>query len=106
MSDKILMNKNTLTALKTELGEYRDALPVFEMKEQQLKEVVRAVESSILQLTGSIQETNNEIKSWVAVMAEDEVDLTEVVKVARVVTETREIAGVAVYRVIIASLQP
>jgi V/A-type H+-transporting ATPase subunit D len=96
MDDKILMNKNTLASLKTELEEYRDALPVFEMKEQQLKEVVRAVESSILQLNGSIEETNDEIKSWVAVMAEDEVDLTEVVKVGRVVTETREIAGVTV----------
>lgn len=96
MPDKILMNKNTLAALKTELGEYRDALPVFEMKEQQLKGVVQTVESSIERLEQAVAETTGQIKSWVAVLAEEGVELSALAQVERVVTEQQEIAGVAI----------
>ena len=57
MADKILMNKNTLAALKAELREYHTALPVFEMKEQQLKEVVQRIEGNIARLTAAISTT-------------------------------------------------
>ena len=96
MADKILMNKNTLAALKIELKEYNTALPVFEMKEQQLKEVVQATENNIARLMESITETNQKTKVWVAVMAEETIDLSEMVKVEYVTTEKREIAGVSI----------
>ncbi|GAA3611893.1 V-type ATP synthase subunit D [Flavivirga amylovorans] len=96
MADKILMNKNALAALKTELKEYNIALPVFEMKEQQLKEVVQSIEHSINRLEKAIEQTNKEIKTWVAVMAEDTVDLSDLIKVDHVNTEKREIAGVGI----------
>jgi V/A-type H+-transporting ATPase subunit D len=96
MADKILMNKNTLAALKVELGEYRNALPVFEMKEQQLKGIVQAIEEGIIILKGDIKNTNEQIKSWVAVMAEEGVDLSSLVKVENVITEQQEITGVTV----------
>jgi V/A-type H+-transporting ATPase subunit D len=96
MADRILMNKNTLATLKEELKEYNTAVPVFEMKEQKLKEVVRTVENSIVRLEDSIEEINEETKKWVAVMAEETVDLSKLVKVDHVVSDKREIAGVAI----------
>ncbi len=74
MADKILMNKNTLAALKLELKEYHTALPVFEMKEQKLKEVVQTIENNIARLKQAIAKTNEETKVWVAVMAEETID--------------------------------
>lgn len=96
MADKILMNKNTLAALKTELKEYNTALPVFEMKEQQLKEVVQTIENTIARLNQAIATTNEGTKKWVAVMAEETIDLAEMVKVERIITKKREIAGVSI----------
>ena len=96
MADRILMNKNTLATLKEELKEYNTAVPVFEMKEQKLKEVVRTVENSIVRLEDSIEEINEETKKWVAVMAEETVDLSKLLKVDHVVSDKREIAGVAI----------
>jgi V/A-type H+-transporting ATPase subunit D len=96
MADKILMNKNTLAALKVELKEFNTALPVFEMKEQKLKEVVQAIENNIVRLNDSIATTNAETKKWVAVMAEETIDLSEFIKVDRIISEKREIAGVTI----------
>ncbi len=96
MAGKILMNKNTLAALKIELKEYRGALPVFEMKEQQLKAAVQTIRDSIHRLEKEIEATNQAIKKWVGVMAEESVDLAEWVKVERVITNKREIAGVTI----------
>jgi V/A-type H+-transporting ATPase subunit D len=96
MGDKILMNKNALAALKIAFGEYKDALPIFEMKEQQLKGLVQALEQSIWILKKDIKETSEQIKSWVAVMAEESVELSQLVKVDRIITEEQEIAGVTV----------
>jgi V/A-type H+-transporting ATPase subunit D len=96
MAEKILMNKNTLAALKIELGEYREALPVFEMKEQQLKSIVQSIEEGIHKLQEDIQKTNEQVKSWVAVMAEEGVELSDYVEVEKLDTVQQEIAGVVV----------
>jgi len=97
MADKILMNKNSLAALKVELKEYIGALPVFEMKEQKLKEVVQAVENSIARLEESIDATTAETKDWVAVMAERNVSLSDYVEVEDIKTKSREVAGVTIH---------
>lgn len=96
MADKILMNKNSLAALKTELKEYQSALPVFEMKEQQLKEAVQTVEHNLTRLNESIEATNKAIKSWVAVMADNTVDLSGLTEIERLDTKKKEIAGVTI----------
>lgn len=96
MADKILMNKNTLAALKLELKEYNTALPVFEMKEQQLKEVAQIMEDNIARLKQAITETNTKTKAWVGVMAEETVDLADMVKVKDFITEKKEIAGLTI----------
>ncbi|MDE3743477.1 V-type ATP synthase subunit D [Maribacter polysaccharolyticus] len=96
MADKILMNKNTLASLKVELKEYNTALPVFEMKEQQLKEVVQIIEDNIARLKQAISETNEKTKAWVAVMAEETFDLLEMVRVKELITEKQEIAGLTI----------
>lgn len=96
MADKILMNKNTLAALKNELKGYQTALPVFEMKEQQLKEIVQSIETAVERLQNAIAKTNKDIETWVAVMAEPTVDLSTFVAIKELSTKTREIAGVSI----------
>ncbi|MFS4416075.1 V-type ATP synthase subunit D [Maribacter sp. 2307ULW6-5] len=96
MAAKILMNKNTLAALKVELKEYQTALPVFEMKEQQLKEVVVRIEGNIKRLRKAIAETHAATKPWAAVMAEEGLDLSHLVSVKQMHTTKQEIAGVAI----------
>ncbi len=96
MADKILMNKNTLAALKNELKEYEAALPVFEMKEQQLKEAVQNVETSIRRLQKAIEATNQQVQSWSSVMAEQTIDLSTLANVKAVNTDQRELTGVTI----------
>lgn len=96
MADKILMNKNSLATLKSELKEYESALPVFEMKEQQLKKAVESLENSIQKLEQSIEESRQKTKKWVAVMSEESVDLQQLAVVNHVKTNHREIAGVRI----------
>lgn len=96
MADKILMNKNTLATLKNELKGYRTALPVFEMKEQKLKEVIQSIETAVERLKQAIMDTNSEVKQWVGVMAEPTIDLDVLITVKNIDTKTREIAGVIV----------
>lgn len=96
MANKILMNKNTLAALKQELKGYRIALPVFEMKEQQLKKVIQSIENAVTRLKKAIEQTNKEVKSWAAVMAENTIDLSGLVTVDEFTTKTREVAGVVI----------
>ena len=96
MADKILMNKNTLAALKNELKEYEAALPVFEMKEQQLKEAVQNVETSIQRLQKAIEATNQQVQSWSSVMSEQTIDLSTLANVQAVNTDQRELTGVTI----------
>lgn len=90
------MNKNTLATLKNELKEYNTALPVFEMKEQKLKEVVQSLENKIKKLKKQIAKTNEETKTWVAVMADHSVDLSGIVRVKSEETKKKEIAGISI----------
>lgn len=96
MAEKILMNKNTLAALKLELKEYNVALPVFEMKEQQLKVLIQSITERISKLKASIESTNEDIKPWVGVFAENVEDLNHAVKVKTLTTTSREVAGVPI----------
>ena len=96
MAEKILMNKNTLAALKSELKEYHIALPVFEMKEQQLKEVVHRVEDNITRLKKEIEKTNESTRPWVGVMAEENIELNKLIEVEEAVITKSEIAGVPI----------
>jgi V/A-type H+-transporting ATPase subunit D len=96
MADKILMNKNTLAALKLELKGYHTALPVFEMKEQQLKEIIQGIENAVIKLKADMRETEEEIKTWAAVIAEETLDLSDLVSIKERSTKTREIAGVVI----------
>jgi V/A-type H+-transporting ATPase subunit D len=90
------MNKNTLAALKVELSEYKEALPVFDMKVQQLKGIVQSIDHGIETLKEDIKNTNEQIISWVAVLAEEGVELDQMIRVDKVRTEEQEIAGVTV----------
>lgn len=94
MAEKILMNKNSLAVLKLELKEYDTALPVFEMKEQQLKELMQTLIDKIANLKKEIEYVNQETKSWIAVFAEDVDEITKAVIIKGVITKNKEVAGV------------
>lgn len=96
MAEKILMNKNTLAALKVELQGYRTALPVFEMKEQQLKEVAQTILESVQRLEKAIDRINAQTKPWVALFAEANDDLDNIVNIKHIKTSEKEIAGVTI----------
>lgn len=96
MGEKVMMNKNALEALKQELKAYQTALPVFEMKEEQLKEAVQTVEASLLELQLAIQETDEKVSLWVGVMAEEHTDISQLACVKEVITTQQEIMGVPV----------
>ncbi len=96
MAERILMNKNSLAALKTELKEYNTALPVFEMKEQQLKKIVQGIEESIVRLELAIEATREEVAKWVAVMADQNTDMHQFVQVNEITTRSREVAGIPI----------
>lgn len=96
MAEKILMNKNTLAALKVELQGYRTALPVFEMKEQQLKEVAQTILESVQRLEKAIDRINAQTKPWVALFAEANDDLDNIVNIKHIKTTEKEIAGVTI----------
>lgn len=96
MAERILMNKNSLAALKTELKEYNTALPVFEMKEQQLKKIVQGIENSIIRLEAAIEATRTEVAKWVAVMADHNTDMQQFVNVNEITTRSREVAGIPI----------
>lgn len=96
MADKILMNKNTLAALKVELKEYNIALPVFEMKEQQLKELIQSITERISKLEASIEAVNTQTKPWVAVFAEEVEELNTALEIKELNTTSREVAGVPI----------
>lgn len=88
------MNKNSLAVLKLELKEYDTALPVFEMKEQQLKELMQTLIDKIANLKKEIEYVNQETKSWIAVFAEDVDEITKAVIIKGVITKNKEVAGV------------
>lgn len=96
MADKILMNKNTLAALKVELQGYKTALPVFEMKEQQLKEVAQSILENVQRLEKAINRINTQTKPWVALFAEANEDLNTIVNIKSIKTTEKEIAGVTI----------
>ena len=96
MADRILMNKNSLDALKTELKEFNIALPVFEMKEQQLKKIVQGVEESIYRLEEAIERTRKEISDWVAVMSDHNINLEDYVRVEEIIKTSREVVGIPI----------
>ncbi len=96
MAEKILMNKNSLAILKIELKEYNTALPVFEMKEQQLKELIQNLREHISNLRMAIKKINQETSSWIAVFAEDVEELEKSVQIKKMHINHKEVAGVKI----------
>ncbi len=94
MSDKLPLNKNTLTSLKADLRDYHAALPVFEMKVQQLKKEVGRAERKIRLIREEFQRHREEAKKWVAVMADLPEGGLPGLDIIRVESEKEEVAGV------------
>ncbi|MEZ4987863.1 MAG: V-type ATP synthase subunit D [Saprospiraceae bacterium] len=96
MTDRILMNKNTLAALKTSLTAYREALLIFEMKEQQLANIVLQIEADVMRLQEDITQTEHLVSQWIGVLAEPGVSVEQWVQIAHIHTREKEIVGVRV----------
>ncbi len=98
MSDKLPLNKNTLTSLKTDLRDYRAALPVFEVKVQQLKKEVRRTEKKIQQISDELRHQKDSAKEWAGVMAELPSEKLPGLVINAVHSTEEEVAGVTLSR--------
>ena len=99
MTDKVLLNKNSLALLKNELEEYQNILPVFEMKEKELKAALQSIEHKIDVLKEQVRINNTKTKKWAAVMAEDVIDLEILATISKIDTHIQETAGLNIQTV-------
>lgn len=92
---KVKFTKNELKKQKDNLARFNRFLPTLELKKMQLISEVRQVQEEQRKVQKSYQDTENEVKKWVAVFAED-IDLKELFSVRTVKTHDDNIAGIEI----------
>lgn len=90
---KIKLTKNELKKQKDALKRYTRYLPTLELKKQQLLGEIRRVNDEIKASESKLADLRKQLSVWVAVFAED-VDLSSLIELKNVVTDTGNIAGI------------
>ncbi|MBC7186143.1 MAG: V-type ATP synthase subunit D [Calditrichaeota bacterium] len=90
---KVRLTRIELKRQKDNLRRFLRYLPTLELKKQQLLQEIRALQRTRESLLADIERVNTEVSQWADVFAE-EVGLPSLVKVAEVVTDTGNIAGI------------
>lgn len=90
---KVRLTRIELKRQKDNLRRFLRYLPTLELKKQQLLQEIRSLQRTREALVADIERVNAEVNQWADVFAE-EVDLPALVKVAKVATETGNIAGI------------
>lgn len=90
---KIKLTKNELKKQKDALKRYTRYLPTLELKKQQLLGEIRRVNDEIKASESKLADLRRQLSVWVAVFAED-VDLSSLIELKNVVTDTGNIAGI------------
>jgi V/A-type H+-transporting ATPase subunit D len=90
---KVRLTRIELKRQKDNLRRFLRYLPTLELKKQQLLQEIRSLQRAREALLADIERVNSEVNQWADVFAE-EVDLPALVKVAQVMTDTGNIAGI------------
>ena len=90
---KIKYTKNELKKQKDDLKRFTRYLPTLELKKKQLLVEIRNIQNLIDKLNDEITRTENQVKQWVDVFAED-IDLNEFFQMIEIVSEHGNIAGI------------
>ncbi len=90
---KVRLTRIELKRQKDNLRRFLRYLPTLELKKQQLLQEIRSLQRTRDALVADIQRVNDEVRQWADVFAE-EVGLPTLVRVAEVVTDTGNIAGI------------
>ncbi|MDR1627042.1 MAG: V-type ATP synthase subunit D [Spirochaetia bacterium] len=89
----IKFTKNELKKQKDALKRFERYLPTLQLKKQQLQMVIRTVEQQEREKRTAREEVRGGIDSWIELFGEEQ-DIVGLVKIARLETETGNIAGV------------
>ncbi|MDZ7337664.1 MAG: V-type ATP synthase subunit D [candidate division KSB1 bacterium] len=90
---KVRLTRIELKRQKDNLRRFLRYLPTLELKKQQLLQEIRSLQRTREALVADIERVNGEVRQWADVFAE-EVGLPGLVRVAEVVTDTGNIAGI------------
>ena len=90
---KIKYTKNELKKQKDDLKRFTRYLPTLELKKKQLLFEIRNIQNLIDKLDDEITRTENHVKQWADLFAED-VDLNDFFQTKEIVTDHGNIAGI------------
>ena len=93
---KIKLTKTELKAQSDALKRFQRFLPMLQLKKQQLQAEIAAIVTRIEEVSAREAAAHASLSQWVMLFSETGVKLDNLVKVNRVVTETSNIAGVAI----------
>lgn len=97
MSEKIKLNKSELTRLKREEKTYNQFLPVLKLKQEQLQIEQIKAKRALREAASALSAVEATVESYMPLLLESlSFDLRALLKPARILTDSRSIAGVMV----------
>jgi len=91
---KIKLTKNELKTQKDALKRFTRYLPTLELKKKQLLIEIQRIQKEIDELKQENQRVEQKVSAWVGLYADPSVEMTELVKIDNIETETGNIAGI------------
>ncbi len=93
---KVKLTKTELKAQSDALKRFQRFLPMLQLKKQQLQAEIAEIAAKIENLDHRQKQAVNSLAAWVALFSGQDETLKELVSLVRVVTDTNNIAGVAI----------
>ena len=90
---KIKHTKNELKAQNEALSRFQRFLPMLQLKKQQLQAEIQTIDTRLEEKQAQFDSTMNDIRKWAALFAEP-IDISELVKLDKIETDSGNIAGV------------
>ena len=91
---KIKLTKTELKAQSDALKRFQRFLPMLQLKKQQLQAEISAIVARLEEVAAREASERQALERWVALFSEKDIDLSRLVSVSRVLTESSNIAGV------------
>lgn len=93
---KIKLTKTELKAQSDALKRFQRFLPMLQLKKQQLQAEISAIVARLEEVAAREASERQALERWVALFSEKDIDLSRLVSVSRVLTESSNIAGVTI----------